>query len=63
MVGKFEPADSGSIPRFAGIATFMRLPQAEPAEVDIALLGVPFDGGVTNRAGTRHGPRELRNQS
>ncbi|MFG1464719.1 agmatinase [Xanthobacter sp. DSM 24535] len=63
MVGKFEPADSGSIPRFAGIATFMRLPQAEPGEVDIALLGVPFDGGVTNRAGTRHGPRELRNQS
>ncbi len=63
MVGKFEPLDSGSVPRFAGIATFMRLPQAEPDEVDIALIGVPFDGGVTNRTGTRHGPRELRNQS
>ncbi len=63
MVGKFEPLDSGSVPRFAGIATFMRLPQAEPYEVDIALIGVPFDGGVTNRTGTRHGPRELRNQS
>ena len=63
MVGKFEPLDSGSVPRFAGIATFMRLPQAEPHEVDIAMIGVPFDGGVTNRTGTRHGPRELRNQS
>ncbi|WP_222877559.1 agmatinase [Terrihabitans soli] len=41
----------------------MRLPQAEPEEVDIALIGVPFDGGTTNRPGARHGPRELRNQS
>ncbi len=59
----FEPLDSGAVPRYAGIPTFMRLPQATPAEVDIALLGIPFDGGVTNRAGTRHGPREIRNQS
>ncbi|WP_343715723.1 agmatinase [Inquilinus sp.] len=63
MVGRFEPLDSGQVPRFAGIPTFMRLPLATPAEVDIALVGVPFDGGVTNRAGARHGPRELRNQS
>ncbi|WP_281502850.1 agmatinase [Ancylobacter crimeensis] len=41
----------------------MRLPMASPEEVDIALVGVPFDGGTTNRAGTRHGPREIRNQS
>jgi len=32
-------------------------------EVDIGLIGVPYDGGVTNRAGARHGPREIRNQS
>ena len=31
--------------------------------VDIGLIGVPYDGGVTNRAGARHGPREIRNQS
>ena len=31
--------------------------------VDIALAGVPFDGGVTNRPGARHGPREIRNSS
>lgn len=63
MTGKFEPLDSGVIPRFSGIPTFMRLPVATPADVDIAIIGVPYDGGVTNRAGTRHGPRELRNQS
>ncbi len=63
MTKKFEPLDSGSVPRFAGLPTFMRLPVAEPSEVDIAILGVPFDLGTTNRAGTRHGPRELRNQS
>lgn len=59
----FKPVDSGSVPRFAGPATFMRLPQARPGEVDIALVGVPFDSSVTNRAGARHGPREIRNQS
>ncbi|MCK0209382.1 agmatinase [Starkeya koreensis] len=63
MTKTFEPLDSGSIPRYAGLPTFMRLPVAEPSQVDIALLGLPFDLGVTNRAGTRHGPRELRNQS
>jgi guanidinopropionase len=63
MTEKFEPLDSGSIPRYAGLPTFMRLPVAEPSEVDIAILGLPFDLGTTNRAGTRHGPRELRNQS
>ena len=31
--------------------------------MDIALIGVPFDGGTTNRTGARHGPREIRNQS
>ncbi|WP_099558961.1 agmatinase [Hartmannibacter diazotrophicus] len=41
----------------------MRLPQCKPDEVDIALVGVPFDGGTTNRPGPRHGPREVRNQS
>ncbi|PRH85380.1 agmatinase [Labrys okinawensis] len=41
----------------------MRLPMARPEEVDIALVGIPFDGGATNRTGARHGPREIRNQS
>ncbi len=51
-------------PRYAEIATFMRAPRLrDPRELDIALIGVPFDGGVTNRPGARHGPREIRNAS
>jgi guanidinopropionase len=51
-------------PRYTGIATFMRAAYAEDwSEVDVGLAGIPFDGGVTNRTGARHGPREMRNQS
>ena len=51
-------------PRHTGIASFFRAPIAEnPAEADIALIGVPFDGGVTHRSGARHGPRAVREQS
>ncbi len=51
-------------PRYTGVPTFFRAPLAEDlAGVEIGLAGVPFDGGVTNRTGARHGPRELRNQS
>jgi guanidinopropionase len=60
----FQPVDAAVTPRFGDIPTFMRLPHVrDPAEVDIALIGVPWDGGTTNRAGARHGPREIRNQS
>lgn len=53
-----------SHPRYHGIPTFMRAPLAEtPDQADLVMIGVPFDGGVTNRPGARHGPRELRNQS
>lgn len=63
MSNAFQPLDSGLVPRFAGPSTFMRLPAAGPDEVEVALVGVPFDGGTTNRPGARHGPREIRNQS
>lgn len=60
----FEPQDAALIPRFAGASSFFRLPVlTDPSAVDVALVGVPFDGGTTNRPGTRHGPREIRNQS
>jgi len=62
-IADFQPLHSGSVPRFAGPSTFMRLPMATPEQVDIALIGVPFDSGTTNRPGARHGPREIRNQS
>ena len=59
-----QPVDAAVVPRFGDIPTFMRLPHTrDPANVDIALIGVPWDGGTTNRAGARHGPREIRNQS
>ena len=46
------------------IPTFMRTPLiSDASEFDIALLGVPYDGAVTNRPGARHGPREVRNAS
>lgn len=58
-----QPQD-GEIPRFSGLPTFFRLPFApQTSELDISVVGVPWDGGTTNRAGTRHGPRELRNAS
>ena len=51
-------------PRYQELATFMRAPYRPDLDgVDIALYGVPYDGGVTNRPGARHGPREIRNQS
>ena len=51
-------------PRYTDIATFMRAPLAESlAGIDIGLIGVPTDLGVTNRPGARHGPREIRNAS
>ena len=51
-------------PRYTGLAPFMRSPYREDvAGVEVGLVGVPFDGGGTNRPGARHGPREIRNQS
>ncbi|WP_224750213.1 agmatinase [Halomonas sp. ML-15] len=51
-------------PRYREIATFLRAPLAERLDaLDIALVGIPFDGGVSNRPGARLGPREIRNQS
>jgi len=59
-----ELADPQLRPRYSGIPTFFRVPHVEQLdEVDIGIIGVPFDGGVTNRTGARHGPREIRNQS
>ena len=51
-------------PRFAELATFMRVPyKPDLAGVDIGICGVPFDGGATNRVGARHGPRAVRDLS
>src|SRR5436853_4384914 len=59
-----EPLSGLVMPRFGEVATFMRLPiERDQAKLDIAIVGVPWDGGTTNRPGARHGPREIRNMS
>jgi len=59
-----QPVDALVYPRFSGIATFMRLPQISQADqLDIALIGIPYDGGTTYRSGPRFGPRRVREQS
>jgi guanidinopropionase len=56
--------DRQAHPRYTGIPTFFRCePSQDLSDVDIGIIGVPFDGGVTNRTGTRHGPRAVRDQS
>ena len=58
------PADATVTPRFAGIATFARLPTTEQAgRWDIAVVGVPFDGGTSYRPGARFGPSAVRQGS
>jgi guanidinopropionase len=60
----YWPASSSTTPRYAGPVSFFRLPTlSNPADADIALIGLPYDGGTTNRSGTRHGPREVRAMS
>jgi agmatinase len=59
-----RPRDPFVSPRFGQIATFMLLPAVESAAgLDVALLGIPFDGGVSYRPGARFGPRAVRDQS
>ena len=58
------PRDPTVSPRFGQPATFMLLPAVPSAEnLDVALLGVPYDGGVSYRPGARFGPRAVREQS
>jgi len=58
------PVDALQFPRFAGVPTFMRLPHIpDPSRLDVALIGVPYDGGTSYRPGPRFGPRHIREQS
>jgi len=59
-----QPLSGNEMPRFGGIATFMRLPgNTDPADLDVAVVGVPFDIGTSNRPGARFGPRGIRDES
>ncbi|HUN36455.1 MAG TPA: agmatinase [Trebonia sp.] len=58
------PVDASQVPRWVGEATFARLPRiAEVSRADVAILGVPFDTGVSYRPGARFGPGHIRESS
>lgn len=64
MASNPQPLGGNEMPRFAGIATFMRLPgTTATADLDVAVVGVPFDIGTSNRPGARFGPRAIRDES
>ena len=55
------PVDASVVPRFTGPETFARLPRIdEVSDVDVAIVGVPFDAGVSYRPGARFGPAHIR---
>lgn len=61
---RFQPVDATITPRFAGLATFMRTQRHDIGpEIDVALVGVPFDIGVNYRSGARQGPAAVREAS
>jgi agmatinase len=58
------PTDGAAVPRYAGPSTFARLPRVDEVEkTDIAVIGAPFDAGVTYRPGARFGPSHIRQAS
>lgn len=62
--GNVGQVDAQQVPRYAGLATFARLPQRHQVDhYDIAVVGVPFDSGVTYRPGARFGPAAIRQVS
>lgn len=59
-----NPAFGAHMQPFAGIPTFMRQSATRDlTDVDVAVMGVPFDGGTSYRSGTRMGPRKIREAS
>lgn len=62
--GVLGQIDAQQVPRYAGFGTFARLPQRhEVTDHDVAVIGVPFDSGVTYRPGARFGPAAIRQAS
>ncbi|MGE4131941.1 MAG: agmatinase [Bdellovibrionales bacterium] len=61
---EFKPLSGREFPRFSAVQTFFRLPQAPlDGAFDVALVGVPFDGGVSYRPGARFAPAKVREMS
>src|SRR5690348_5683228 len=61
---RYQPSDALQSPRFCGIRTFARLPYVTTTQdVDATILGLPFDTGMSYRAGARFGPAAIRDAS
>ena len=65
---EFKPLSGREFPRFSALKTFFRLPYVEPTskdfvDVQVALFGIPFDGGVSYRPGARFAPSQVRQAS
>ena len=64
MTTPVGPKDASQEPRFAGLSTFARLPRVEDVtDTELAIVGVPFDSGVSFRPGARFGPEHVRASS
>jgi agmatinase len=64
MTPPIGPLDPSVVPRFAGPATFARLPRRDQVErCDVGVIGIPFDSGVSYRPGARFGPAAIRQAS
>ena len=62
--GRYMPADAFRSPRFSGVRTYMRLPHVTGLDdVDVAVLGVPFDTATSFSSGARFGPEGVRSAS
>src|SRR5690349_4899695 len=63
--GTVGPVDATKVPRYAGEGTFARLPRLDEVggQADVAIVGVPFDSGVSYRPGARFGPSHIRESS
>lgn len=60
----YQPLSGNEMPRCGGPATFMRLPAiTDLNKLDVAIIGIPFDIGTSNRPGSRLAPRQMRDES
>lgn len=64
MNNEFKPLSGREFPRFSAIKTFFRLPIVDLHEkFDLAIFGIPYDGGVSYRPGARFAPSAIREVS
>jgi len=62
--GKVGQVDASKVPRYSGLATFARLPEIDDvSDIDVAIVGIPFDAGASYRPGARFGPSHVRQSS